>query len=162
MKKVLVPMDFSEVSEEALEHAVRCACATTKTLLLLHVVDPVDILDLGVVGLEAYEDRMREALIADARHRLDELKEKYAGRSLTFETRVVVDKPWRGIVRTAIEEGVDAIVMGSHGRGLIAESILGSVAERVVRAAPVPVAVVKPQRIRDRLLRHWQALGGDR
>ncbi len=159
MRKILIPIDFSEVSEEALRHAIRCPCAETKQILLLHVVDPVDILDLGVLGMEGYEDRMREALIAEAERKLEALKERYASEDITIETRVVVDKPWRGIVQTAVDEGVDAIVMGAHGRGHIAESLLGSAASRVVAHAPVPVMVVKPPRLREQLVRRWRRLG---
>jgi len=159
MKKVLVPIDLSPISEEALRHAVECACAQTKELILLHVVDPLDVANLGLVGLEDYEERLRDELMEDARRHLEELARRYAREGLTFKTLVVFDRPWRGIINTAIEEEVDLIVMGSHGRGRVAELLLGSVAERVVREAPVPVTVIRPRELRDRLKRHWRHLG---
>ncbi len=51
--------------------------------------------------------------------------------------------------------------MGSHGRGLVAEQLLGSVAERVVRKAPVPVTIIRPEHMREDLIRRWHHLGGN-
>ena len=50
-------------------------------------------------------------------------------------------------------------VMGSHGRGSIDEQLLGSVAERVVHKAPVPVTIIRPKKMRERLIRRWHHLG---
>ncbi len=161
MKRVLVPVDLSGVSEEALRYAVNCPCAETRTLILLHVIDPLDITGLGLVGMANREDEMRAELQTDAQKRLDALARKYARDGLGFETRIVFDRPWRGIINTAIEEQVDAIVMGSHGRGVIAEQFLGSVAEKVVRKAPVPVTILRPEAMRERLIRRWRQLGGE-
>ncbi len=85
--------------------------------------------------------------------------QKYAHDSLGFKTLIIFDRPWRGVINTAIEEQVDSIIMGSHGRGNIAEQLLGSVAERVVRKAPVPVTIIRPEKMRERLIRRWHHLG---
>jgi len=153
---VVVPVDFSTLSESALEHAVHCACADTKRLLLLHVVDPLDLADLGLIDMQAYEERLRQELIHSAERSLQQLAAKYADEHVAISTLVALDRPWRGIIRAAIEQQADAIVMGSHGRGSVAELMLGSVAEKVVRKAPMAVTVIKPTRIRQRLLRFWQ------
>lgn len=159
MKKVLVPIDLSSVSEEALQFAVDCACSDTRYLVLLHVVDYMDIASLGLVGLANREQELREEMIKEAQQHLDELTKKYARKGLKFKTRIVFDRPWRGIINIAIEEQVDAIIMGSHGRGRVAESLLGSVAGRVVHEAPVPVTIIRPKAMRDRLIKHWHHIG---
>ena len=159
MKRVLVPIDLSEVSEEALRYAVNCPCAETRTLILLHAIDPLDIAGLGLVGMANREEEMRDELQAEAQKRLDELSRKYARDGLNFETRLVFDRPWRAIINVAIEEQADAIVMGSHGRGVIAEQFLGSVAEKVVRKAPTPVTIIRPKTMRKRLIERWRQLG---
>ena len=133
MKKVLVPIDLSEVSEEALHYAVECARAQTRERVLLHVIDPLDITSLGLIDLLNQEDEMREELLTEAQQHLDELAKKYARKGLiSFKTQVVFDRPWRGIINVAIEAKADTIAMGSHGRGQVAELLLllGSVAER--------------------------------
>ncbi len=159
MKRVLVPIDLSEISEEALQYAVDCPCKETRELILLHVIDPLDIKSLGLVGLVDREQELRDEMEKEGRRHLDELAKKYARDGLTFKTRIVFDRPWRGIINTAIEEQADAIIMGSHGRGRIAEQLLGSVAERVARKAPVPVTIIRPRRMRDHLIARWRHMG---
>ncbi len=158
MDKLLVPVDFSATAEEALRYAVDWPCAAGRQVVLLHVVDPVDIAELGLVGLAEYEPRMADELRAEAERRLAGLARRHAREGLALTTRVAVDRPWRGIIRTAIEERVAAIVMGAHGRGALAETLLGATTEKVVRKAPMTVVVHKPRAVRERLLRHWQAL----
>ncbi len=158
MRKVLVPTDFSEASEAALKHAVECPCAVPRTIILLHVIDPLDIKNLGLVGMVDQEAEMQRELMEDARNQLQQLKTRYRDKEIDIRPLVVVDRPWRAIVNTAIEEGVDHIIIGSHGRGQVAELLLGSVTERVIRHAPVPVTVVRPRAMRARLVKHWRSL----
>lgn len=159
MRRVLVPVDFSTGSEDALRHALQCACKQTRQLILLHVVDPFDVTDLGLLGLVEYEDRLQTELVNDAEKKLSDLVERHSDTHLQLESRVVVDRPWRGIIRTAISEDAAAIVMGSHGRGVLTETLLGSTTEKVVRKAPMTVIVHKPPAIQEKLRHHWQTLG---
>lgn len=159
MKKILIPIDFSASSEEAFGHAQRCACKQTRQLILLHVVDLLDVADLGLIGLVEYEDRLQTELVADAEQKLSDLVERHSDTALQLQTMVVVDRPWRGIIHSAINEDVAAIVMGSHGRGALAETLLGSTTEKVVRKAPMTVVVHKPPAVQDKLRRCWQTLG---
>ena len=158
MRKVLVPTDFSEASEAALRHAVECPCAVTREIVLLHVIDPLDIKNLGLVGMVNQEEEMQRELTEDARKKLQELKMRYQREGIEIRSLIVVDRPWRAIIDAAIGEDADHIVMGSHGRGQVAELLLGSVTERVIRHAPVPVTVVRPRGMRARLVKNWRAL----
>lgn len=159
MKKVLVPVDFSAGSEDALEYALQCPCNETRQLILLHVADVLDVADLGLIGLVEYEDRLQQELVNDAEEQLHELIERHSDTALHLDSRVILDRPWRGIIRTAIGEDVAAIVMGSHGRGALTETLLGSTTEKVVRKAPMTVIVHKPPAIQEKLRRCWQTLG---
>ena len=62
MKKALVPVVFSTGSENALQHAVQCACNRTRQWILVHMIDPIDVADLGLPGLVEYEDRLQTEL----------------------------------------------------------------------------------------------------
>jgi len=159
MKKVLVPIDSSEVSEEALRYAVECACAQTREWGFLHVIDPLELTSLGSIDMVNQEDEVRQELLAATQQHLDELVKKYARKGLNFKPQVVYDRPWRGIINVTIEDKADTIVMGFHGRGQVAELLLGSVAERVVRNAPVPVSTIRPGQMRERLIENWHHLG---
>jgi len=102
MKKVLVPVDFSACSEDALQHALQCPCNETRQLILLHVVDLFDVADLGLIGLEEYEDRLQQELVNDAENKLRDLIVRHSDTSLHLDSRVIIDRPWHGIIRTAI------------------------------------------------------------
>ena len=142
----------------ALRHAVECPCAVTREIVLLHVIDPLDIKNLGLVGMVNQEEEMQKELAEEARKKLQQLKTRYQRDGIEIRPLVVIDRPWRAIINTAIEEEADHIVMGSHGRGQVAELLLGSVTERVIRHAPVPVTVVRPRTMRARLIKNWRSL----
>jgi nucleotide-binding universal stress UspA family protein len=144
LKHILAPTDFSEPSEVAMRYARALADAFGATLHVLHVFDDSPYLwaasegfsvQMGVdVRLEAEknaQDRLGRILT-------DAEREKYHAR-MVFR----VGAPFVEIIRYAREENLDLIVMGTHGRGLIAHLLMGSVAERVVRKAPCPVLTVR-------------------
>lgn len=138
---VLVPIDGSELSKRALEHALTAYPDAAVTVL--HVVDPVDAVyraeASGPVEAERWVEAAREsadALLADAR-------ERAAARGVDVDTEIRIGKPVREIVELADESDVDHIVVGSHGRTGAARLVLGSVAESVVRRSSVPVTVVR-------------------
>lgn len=140
---VLVPYDESEGSDHALEHALEQYPEATVTLL--HVVDLVDAgyaspVDGTVPGFweEWFENEKAasERLLGEGRQRASE-----AGVDVRTDT--VVGRPTRAINEYVEEHAVDHVVMGSHGRSGVTRVLLGSVAEGVVRRAPVPVTVVR-------------------
>lgn len=138
--KILVPLDFSVPSLEALEYAVALGSKLGSTLHLLHVVeDPVNAVgpDGYIVDLPA----LKAEMAGDATRRLTEAADNIKG--LTVTTQVVEGRPAQSIARVAEADGVDLIVMGTHGRGGFAHLLLGSVAERVIRLAPCPVLAVR-------------------
>jgi nucleotide-binding universal stress UspA family protein len=135
---VLVPTDGSEQAERALDHAVELASAFDATLHVLFVVDAsgfaaeVDAA-LLVRQLETYGQRVVDAAVERARQ---------AGvAGVTGE--VVTGSAHRRILAYADTHDVDLIVMGTHGRTGLDHFLLGSVTERVVRLADVPVLTVR-------------------
>jgi nucleotide-binding universal stress UspA family protein len=140
---VLVPYDESDGSERALEHVFDQYPEATVTLL--HVVDLVDAgyaspVDGTVPGFweEWFENEKAasERLLAAGRERATE-----AG--VDAQTDTMVGRPTRAINEYVEAHDVDHVVMGSHGRSGVSRVLLGSVAEGVVRRAPVPVTVVR-------------------
>jgi len=135
-KRILVGFDGSKESEKALDAAVDIAKASGGQLVVQHVVS---------VGPEAYEVGMVDidALEAQLGKMLDGAVER-ARQSGVAATKVLS----RGdvaatILREADQRGVDLIVVGSLGRGRMSRLLMGSVADKLVRAAPVPVLVVR-------------------
>jgi nucleotide-binding universal stress UspA family protein len=84
-----------------------------------------------------------EELESVAQQSLEQAFQRVRAAGLDGEVMVLHGSPFEGIVSTARDQGVDLIVMGSHGRTGLPHLLLGSVAERVVRLAPCPVLVTR-------------------
>ena len=141
---VLIPFDGSDPAQDALDYAAEQI--NSDRLTVLHVVDPVEDMFVGMEGGYYSQDVYDQAIergttLCDQAE--DRLHEAGVPDSTTIETEVKTGKPARTIIEFATEHDVDQIVMGSHGRSGISRLLLGSVAESVVRRAPVPVTVVR-------------------
>ncbi len=138
MNLILVPLDTSEVSAEALDHAAVLAKALESKLLLAAISD--------VVVKNAMVDLMdsERITVEQALHvYLDEKAAEISGNGIEVETMVVEAKdPAAAITDTAAAKDADMIVMCTHGRTGAARWLLGSTADRVIRSSTVPVHLV--------------------
>lgn len=143
VQRILVAVDGSSQSDEALEHALSAFPDADVTVLT--VVDPVDVGYAGSAGPDvtggetAWNAQARE----HAERVLERAAETAAASGRDVDTVQIIDRPARGIVDYAEEHDVDTIVVGSHGRTGVSRILLGSVAEKVVRRAPCKVTVVR-------------------
>ena len=140
-KKILAPTDFSKPSADALVVALDIAVPGA-LVIVCHVVDDLP-LTYGYVGLAAPTPEIRSRMGLEAERELEKFLPAVSRKDITLERRVVHGTPFLEIVRLAREEGVDLIVMGTHGRTGLQQILIGSVAEKVVRKAPCPVLVVR-------------------
>jgi len=143
-KRILVPMDGSEQSTDALEYVLDEYPGASVTLL--HVIDPIEAGYGGQASpVPGYSEEWYEESEAAAEDLFAEAREtvEAVGFDGTVDDVVELGRPARVIVDYAEEEGFDHIVMGSHGRSGVTRVLLGSVAETVVRRSPVPVTVVR-------------------
>lgn len=139
VKRILVPVDFSECANKALHYAVSFAKQFNAEILLLHVVQPPVYVEGAAVALAGVtEESLRKAATKQLEERRGDLAEL---RDL--KTSVRTGSPFHEIVREAEETNTDLIVMGTQGRSGLARMFIGSTAERVVRHAPCPVMVVR-------------------
>jgi len=140
LQHILVPYDFSEGAKLALQHAIAHAQQSQSHLTLLHVVH----LPFRGVSLGAGEPHAMEGmLLAEASKQLTALTEELKQHHLTAKPLVRPGNPALEIVEAARQELIDLIIMGTHGRTGFKHTVLGSVAENVVRHAPCPVLVVR-------------------
>lgn len=134
--KILVPLDGSEVSEKALEQARKMAYSDQVEVRLLVAWEPSAPFS-PPPGSPDFND------VKDYYHHyLQEWSNKLTQDGVRASHVLVEGKPETAILGVAREEGVDLIVMTSHGRSGLKRLVLGSVAEQVVREAPCPVLVL--------------------
>lgn len=132
--KVLFPTDFSAGSEHAFHVLTRIVAQTHSACRLLHVQDEA--------RMRYMMERLPEFNTKDAA-RLDEMTAALVeAGARTVETQTTLGSPTRVIVQEAARNGVSLILMSTHGRGALAEVMVGSVAMNVARLAPVPVLFV--------------------
>ena len=144
MKRILVPVDFSEFSLKALEGAIELARHFKAELVVVHVLEPVYLAGSGDPFGGGYDARVvYEELERSARQHLARLAAKLATRQIKARTRLAVGTAHQVIVETARKVRADLIVMSTHGRTGLSHLAMGSVAERVVRTAKCPVMTLR-------------------
>ena len=137
-RRVLVPYDGSNPAEAALDYALKAF--PDSDLLILHVVEPFP--DHGKAA--GHPDRRSEQVFEESERLLEAAESRVSEQGRAVETQLRYGRPVHAILRAVEEQGIEEVVMGSHGRDGAARLLLGSVAETVVRRAPVPVTVVPP------------------
>ena len=144
IEDILVPIDFSPGSLRALDYALAMVDPGGE-VYLLHVID-ADF--LARVSEEGFCDAetARTQLQQKADEQLRQIAQKFSSLSVRLESMVVAGKPFAEILRIAADLHFSLIVMGIRGRrqGGIEEILFGSTAEKVLRAARIPVVCVPP------------------
>jgi len=143
-KRILVPVDGSDTAKRGLDEAIKLAKALGSQLRLVHIVDKSALALNPEAGVAAAP--LADEFSEDGRIVLEDAKALAAAQGAAVEG--VLHDNFMGrvadlIVQEAKASRADLIVMGTHGRRGIRHAVLGSDAEAVVHAAPVPVLLVR-------------------
>jgi nucleotide-binding universal stress UspA family protein len=137
-KRILVALDGSTRAEAALPHAIAHAQHFQSELILLKVTEPLQELSTlrtaGKRAQQVIEDLVREYL--------ERIAEDVRNYDIPVQVATVEGRPYLEIVRFAESHQVDLIVMSTRGQSGVSRWLLGSVSDRVVRGASVPVLLV--------------------
>lgn len=144
--RILVPLDGSQLAEEALEPAMSLGRLYGASYTLVRVVHFPTGLSSPYIPDAATLNRQ---VVDEAKARAESYLETVAGRlradGAEVQTRVAVEpQPGIGIVRLAREGGFGLLAMATHGRGGVSRALLGSVADKVIRSSHTPILVVRP------------------
>jgi nucleotide-binding universal stress UspA family protein len=144
ISKILLPTDFSAGSEEAGSYAVELCHALGAKLKVLHVIETGHFAMYGERTFWPPQAAIQEIERA-AQRELDRFVKKL-GVEISSEARIQISarSSAEEIEHCARDEGIDLIVMSTHGRRGLDRVLLGSVADRIVKTAPCPVLVVRP------------------
>jgi universal stress protein A len=141
-KNILVPIDFSEHSQRALDYAIELAA---KLDAKVHVLNVIGIPALGVPELGvALTAAVIDNLVKDNQAALDKLVDPRRKLASIGEVMLRTGDTRDMILQACGEVNADLVVMGTHGRRGVSRALLGSVAESVVRTAPCPVLAIRP------------------
>lgn len=142
IKKVLVPIDFSDYSKNALKYAVNFAKSFGADMTLIYVVEPIIYppdFSMGQIAIPTisteWDDRAREEL--------DKLAKTEIPAEVKVKTLIKTGKPFVEIIETAAEEDIDIIIIAAHGHSAVEKILFGSTADKVVRKAPCPVLTIR-------------------
>jgi len=143
-KKILVPLDGSELSECVLDHvtAIATGCRIPEVILLT-VIEPVSQQVYAELGEQLARDIQNKAPV-DVNNYLLKVADSLKKDGLVVQTAVISGKATEKILDYANKNQVDLIVMSTHGRSGISRWAFGSVADRVLRHSRVPVLTVSP------------------
>ncbi|EMA42612.1 universal stress protein [Halobiforma nitratireducens] len=147
---VLVAVDGSDASENALAHAIDVAEAMDGTVTAVHTIDP-SVFDVGgsdpIASASDADERLILESVEDAEQRgldvLEEAVDLASEHGSDVGTELLYGDPVEEIAAFADDEGFDAIFVGHRGRSGRTELLVGSVAKQLVERATVPVTVVR-------------------
>jgi nucleotide-binding universal stress UspA family protein len=133
---ILLPIDGSDAADAAVEHAADLARTYDATVHVFSAVEPIPSAEADVATI-------LETMQADAERIVGDVADRLRDAGVDATTDVRTGSAYRTIIAYAEEPGVDLIVMGTHGRSGVGRVLLGSVTEKVVRHADVPVMTVR-------------------
>jgi nucleotide-binding universal stress UspA family protein len=146
-RHILVPLDGSALAEQVLPHVHAIAANEgTVRITLLRAVPPIFTTSVDYSGLMATTtaDAM-ETLEAEARDYLDRIGTEFRAEGYMVQIEISNLPPADAVLDYAESQKVDLIAIATHGRSGISRFVFGSVTQKVVQAAPVPVLVIRPK-----------------
>jgi nucleotide-binding universal stress UspA family protein len=147
LRHLLIPLDGSALAEEILEPALALAQLLHADVTLLRVIEPIILPDarLGGNAASGIDAGLMEALHQEARSYLDRIAESLRARQPSVQTRIISNR-WVTSAIIDSASGTDQLIaLTTRGRSGLARLLLGSVADKVVRGATVPVLVYRPR-----------------
>lgn len=162
IKRILFPIDLSENSSKILPYVLSFSETYDAVIYLLHVVE--DFSEWGGFYVPHIPlDRFHEEALKGAEKTLERVCGEQLQGCPNFQKIVLLGDPAQEILKTVASEGIDLVIMGTHGRKGLEHVFFGSVAENVLKKSPVPVLTVNPYmeklrgELRDdkRMIRLW-------
>lgn len=142
IKKVLVPVDFSDYSKSSLRYAVSFAKHFNAEIYLIYVVEPVIYppdFSMGQIAIPSIDVELDKRAFEE----LNNLAKREISQDVKSHVIIKSGKPFVEIIETAAAEDIDLIIIATHGHSGIEHVLFGSTAEKVVRKAPCPVLTLR-------------------
>lgn len=157
VKKILVAVAFSRYTESLLKYATDIAGMTRAELIIANIINARDVEAVGTIAAMGYEvdsENYVAGIKAERQQELDKMLKKIAGPAEKVRMVFKVGNPGDELLKIAIKEDVDLIIMGLKGRTDLESVFVGSVAEKVFRRSPVPILSYRDEHNAERLRKH--------
>ncbi len=142
IKKILVPIDFSDYSKNALKYAAQFAKQFNAKIYLIYVVEPMIYpadFSMGQVAIPSTDIDLHSR----AEEELKKLSKEIVNGNSKVEVLIKTGKPFVEIIESASANDIDLIIIATHGHTGVEHLLFGSTAEKVVRKAPCPVLTLR-------------------
>jgi nucleotide-binding universal stress UspA family protein len=144
IQKILVAVDFSEQSLPTVHYAAKLSHDLNASIVLVNILDHrIAEPSLWPYTFDLCQKSIDEQ-IADRESGLSDLAQKAEASTMVIKQIVRSDVPYRGLLKTIEEEKPDLLIMGTKGRGALADTIVGSCAQKMFRRCPIPLLSIRP------------------
>jgi len=149
INKILFPIDFTQNSSKLLPYVLSMSEKYDSMIYLLHVVEDLSRWGSGLhipqINVKEY---MKDAMDG-AEKSMNKVCDEQLKSCPNFQRMVISGDPAQELLKSIDKEGIDLVIMGTHGRKGLDHTIFGSVAENVVKKSPVPVLVINPYKLKE-------------
>ena len=144
-KNILALIDFSQITTDVVDKAAELAALYDAKCWLMHVAAP----DPDFVGYDVGPQYIRDSradVLKEEHQKLQEFKSTFEERGLTCEALLVMGPLFKTITEEITKLKIDTVVLGSHGRTMLHDILVGSVCEYLLRHATVPLVILPSQK----------------
>ena len=155
--KIMVAVAFNESSEELLTYAARIAESMNAEMIVVNIINVRDVEAIGSIAAMGYEvdsDHYLSGITEERRQTLDAMLAKLSFPIDKIRAIFKVGHPVDTLLKIAIRENVDLLVMGIKGRSDLEHILVGSLAEKIFRRSPIPILSYRDRKSAARLKKH--------
>jgi nucleotide-binding universal stress UspA family protein len=157
IKKIVVAVGFTEYSQGLLNYAARIAESMKAEMIIVSIINVRDVEAIGSIAAMGYEvdsEHYVSGIKAERRQALSEIMAKISFPADMMRTIFQIGHPVEELLKIALLENVDLMVMGIRGRSDLEHVLVGSVAEKIFRRSPVPILSYRDEKSAERLKKH--------
>ena len=148
IKRILFPVDFTQNSSKILPYVLSVAKKYDATIYLLHVVEDLSKWSCGFYVPHLPLVKYQKEALKGAEKRMDIVCDEQLESCSNFQRMINCGDPAQEILKTVESEGIDLVIMGTHGRKGLDHVFFGSVAQNVVLKSASPVLTINPYKLK--------------
>ncbi|MGB9436313.1 MAG: universal stress protein [Desulfobacterales bacterium] len=157
INKIMAAIGFTEYSEELLGYAAGIADSIGAEMIVVNIINSRDVEAVGAIAAMGYEvdsEHYVSGVEEERRRALEQMLKKISFPAERIRPVFKVGHPVEELLKIAVKENVDLMVMGIKGRSDLEHLLVGSVAEKVFRRSPIPILSYRDEKSAQRLKKH--------